>query len=228
MRTQYRGLVLPVLWAVVVAVAAGCGSGSTGSSGGPGGEPGKTANGSGNGISATATISGSDVAITAHTDRDTALVWATVTGIAGQVALNGSGNDWSGTVEVNAQPSTVLDIVVYGRDSVGNDLGPVRMRVKVGEYGTQATVTGQVISTLDNSPVVGAQVVLGDQTAATDSLGKFVITGLIAGTHQTGVVTQSGFAEARFDVTVTTETVDVGKIALSATQDLPPPAPTFP
>lgn len=219
MRIQYRRLLFPAAAALLAAVlASGCGgSGSSAPSGSP------------TGVTATATISGNIVTITARTDRsDIARVWADVTGAAGQVSLSGSGQNWSATASVAAQANTIITIKVYAEDSFGNTLGPAVAQVKTGEFGSQPTVTGLVVSRDDNKAVVGATVTMGGQSTATDGNGRFVVTGLVAGTTLEGVVTKSGFSEARFTVNVTTTTVDVGRIALTATQDLPPPIPQFP
>ena len=98
----------------------------------------------------------------------------------------------------------------------------------MGQFGTQPTVTGVVVSRETGAPLVGATVTLGDQATATNSSGRFVLTGLTTGITLEGVVTKSGFAEARFTVTVGVETVDIGRVSLAATQDVPPPAPVFP
>ncbi len=218
MRIRYRRLVFPAAAALLIAVlASGCGGGGSSSSGDR------------SGVAVTATISGNIVSITAHTDRsDIAKVWAEVTGVASTVSLTGSGQNWSGSVAVTAQANTVVTVKVYAQDSLGNVLGPGVAQVKTGEFGTQPTVTGTVVNRDDNKPVVGATVTLGGQTTATDASGRFVLTGLLAGTTQEGVITKSGFAEARFTVNVTAGTVDVGRITLTATQDLPPPVAVFP
>lgn len=219
MRIRYRRLVFPAAAALLIAVlASGCGGGGS-----------STPSGNQGGVDVTATISGNMVSISAHTDRsDIAKVWAEVTGVASPVSLASSGQDWSASVAVTAQANTVVTVKVYAQDSLGNVLGPGITQVKTGEFGTQPTVMGTVVNRDDNKPVAGATVTLGGQTTATDASGRFVMTGFLAGTTLEGVITKSGFAEARFTVNVTEGTVDVGRVTLTATQDLPPPAPVFP
>lgn len=230
MRTQHRGHFYLALAAVLVTALAGCGGGgNSGGSVNTGGQIGNTGTGSGNGITATATVSGNTVAITAHTTRsDIAQIWATVTGFSGQSTLTGSGNDYSTTVQITADASSIITVTVNARDSVGSQLGPAQVQVRMGEFGTESAVIGTIINSDDRTAVQGATVTLGNQTATTDSTGKFVFTDLVVGSTLEGVVNKSGFSESRFTVTVTNETVNVGQVSLRTTQDVPPAAPVFP
>lgn len=232
MRTHFRGLVLlafPV--ALAASLLAGCGGGGSDSGSltpGPGGQIGSTASATNNGVSATASVNSNQIVLSAHVDRSVAQVWATATGVAGQVRFTGSARDWTASTQVSVPANSVVDIQVYAQDTVGNILGPAIMRVQTGEFGTQSAVTGKVISGADSQPVSGATVTVGNQATSTDSTGKFTITGLVAGLTLQGSVTKSGFNSASFSVTVTSGVVSAGTISLSATPDLPPPAPVFP
>lgn len=233
MRTQFGRLVsLAVAALAAAALAAGCGGGGGTSKPGTGGPISDTAVGSASGISATAKITGVTLALTASTERsDIASSWAIIKNSAGQevqVSLGGSGKNWSGSIDVSADPGSILAISVYARDSLGNQIGPARLQVRMSEFGAQSAVVGTVVSGEDGSPIAGATVTLGNQATATDANGRFVITDLVVGNTLTGTVSKSGFSEKSFTVTVKNETVDVGTIALPATQDLPPPAPVFP
>lgn len=217
MRSHFRGLGWPAVVALLgVVLTAGCGGG--GSSG----------TSPSTGISATASITGNTVTVSAQTDRsDIAMVWAVITGASDQLTLTGSGRNWSGSTQVIAPAGSIVTVQVYARDSVGNLLGPATVRVTMGQFGAQPTVTGQVVRSEDGAPIQAATVTLGGHVGTTNANGRFVITGLTAGVTLEGIVSKSGFEEKRFTVTVGPETVDVGRIALSATQELPPPAPTF-
>ena len=214
MHIQHRGPLFSAAMALLgTLLVSGCGGGSSSPAGS-------------SGIKAQATLSGNTVSITAHTDRsDISSVWATAAGA--QVVLTGSGQDWSGSVAVDAQPNTVVTVLVYAQDSMGNSIGPAKVQLTMGEYGTQPTVTGLIYES-GGGPIEGATITLGNQSTATNSQGQFVITGLLSGISLQGVITKSGYLEQTFQVDVTTGTVDVGKITLTPTADLPPPAPVFP
>ncbi|MDH7569959.1 MAG: carboxypeptidase-like regulatory domain-containing protein [Armatimonadota bacterium] len=211
--------------AALVVWVAGCGGGAATPTVPPG-----TATGSSAGISASASISGVTLSVTARTDRsDIAEVWVVTTnsqGVKTMLSLSGAGRDWSASSPVIAEANSLVNLEVYARDSLGNTYGPVRLQVRMGEFGAQATVTGVVVSDA-NLPVQGATVTLANQITSTGSDGRWVITGLVPGTYQ-GTVSKSGYEERTFTVTaVENTTVQAPQVTLPATQDLPPPAPNF-
>lgn len=230
---QIRFSRLAVLAVVVAsgALVAGCGGGAGSIAPSPSGAVGETGSAAASGISASARVTGIFLEVTARTERtDVAEVWAIVRNSAGYemfLGLRGSGRDYYGSMDVTADPGSIVTVNVYWRDSYGNQYGPAVIRVRMGEYGAQPAVTGVVVSE-EGIPVQGATVTLGNQSTTTDANGKFVLTGLVAGLTLQGNVTKSGFSEAQFTVTVTYGTVQVPTITLQATQELPPAAPVFP
>lgn len=231
MRTHFpRPVFLALLAGLVALLAAGCGGGSSGGGipSGSSGPLGKTGSGSNNGVSASASLSGTTVTMQAHTIRsDTASVWATVTGAPETVTFSGSGQDWAASTTVDVAASATISIQVYSRDSLGNTWGPALVQLKMGEYGATNTVVGHVVSRDTGTAVAGATVSLGGQVAQTDADGKFVISGLVIGSTLQGTVNKSGYTEQTFTVNVTTDVVDAGTITIASTPDQPPPVPVF-
>ncbi len=219
MSTQYRGLVLLAVTAMAVTLfVAGCGGGG-GTSGG----------GSGNGIvNAQAVATGRTITMSLETDRsDISEAWAMVTG-SGKVAFSHlTGSQWGGTTTVPASAGQFITIEMYARDSQYNLLGPRTVQVTVSDVTTQRAVAGTVVNNANSAPIAGASVSLGGQMALTDSSGRFVISNLTAGLTLQGVVTKSGYSEARFTVITTEGLKDVGTIRLTATSDRPPDPPVF-
>ncbi|MEA3247437.1 MAG: hypothetical protein U9Q74_14885 [Gemmatimonadota bacterium] len=103
-----------------------------------------------------------------------------------------------------------------------------------GIYGTggmnTVEVSGIAVSVRHGEPVEGATISIGEQTAATDAGGAFVVEGVEIGRRLLSVDAEDySLLGGSIEIEVAAQSTDLGQIVLCpGTQLTPPPAPVLP
>ena len=92
-------------------------------------------------------------------------------------------------------------------------VGALLWAIPTGAAAQTGNVAGTVVDEVTRAPLIGAQVVVGDDGSVTDEGGRFSITDVPAGVHVLRVI-QLGYAEATRTITVTQGQTTVLELAL--------------